>query len=403
MGQAADHGLEIRFAKRTEWAFGENALSAKLAELKANSAPVFDLTLSNPLKCGLDVSGMGIAGSFDREGLLDYSPDPWGLMSAREEVCRYYAQRGAAAKPERTMLTASTSDAYNYIFRLLCDPQDEVLVPMPSYPLFSFLADVSDVVLRPYALVYDGVWRLDRKAFSAAISARTKAVIVVNPNNPTGSFLRADDFAFMQATAKAHGLAIVCDEVFGDYALDAAADATLSLVGQSEVLTFVLSGLSKILALPQMKLAWMLVQGPDVPVEAACKRLEIIADTFLSVNTPVQLAFATWMERRERVLGPLMERLRENTDLLRSAVAGVDGIELLRVEGGWYAVLRMSGVFNEERFTLGLLEEQGVAVHPGYYYDFDGGAHAVLSLLTSPEVWVEGISRLLDYYRRKAF
>ncbi|MFA5256644.1 MAG: pyridoxal phosphate-dependent aminotransferase [Opitutales bacterium] len=403
MVESADDSLMPRFARRTAWSFGENALSARLAAAKAGPAPVFDLTLSNPLKCGFDLSGLGVASSFDREGLLDYSPDPWGLLSAREEVCRYYAARGAAVDPRRVMLTASTSDAYNYIFRLLCDPGDEVLAPAPSYPLFSFLADVNDVVLRPYALLYDGVWRLDREAFKDSLSGRTKAVVVVGPNNPTGSFMRAADMDFMRSAARERGLAIICDEVFGDYALDAAPDAVRSLAGDSDVLTFVLSGLSKILAMPQMKLAWMLVQGEGTLAEAACRRLEIIADTFLSVNTPVQLAFGAWMEKRELVQRPLMDRLRGNMDALRRMLEGQWGLEALRVEGGWYAVLRMEGVLGEERFCLGLLDECGVAVHPGYFYDFASGAHLVLSLLTPPEAWTEGLSRLVDYHRRKSF
>ena len=398
-------GQGWRFAKRTQWDVSDNEFSARMAELKKDGRPLFDLTVSNPLRCGLDLSGLDIAGSFDKDGLLDYRPDPLGLPSAREVVKAYYAEKGVNVPASRLLLTASTSDAYSYIFRLLCEADDEVLIPAPSYPLFSFLADISDVRLKSYALEIgeDGLWRMNRTAFMEALTVRTRAIIVVNPNNPSGSFVRSEDLDFMLAVAKERKIAIICDEVFADYALDAGADAVPTLAGRcGGVLSFVLSGISKILALPQMKLAWMLVQGPEDVLEVALKRLEIIADSYLSVNTPVMLAFGDWMGRRSEVQALLQARLRENVQAMNEIFRDYEGLDALRVEGGWYALLRMKGVYNEESFVLRLMEDERVAVHPGYFYDFAEGAHAVLGLLTPTGLWREGLMRLAAYHRKHA-
>ncbi len=406
MGHDTDTCSGWRFAKRTDWNLEGNQFSERMAALKVGGTPLLDLSISNPLRCGFDLSALDLAHSFDRKGLCDYQPDPLGLPSAREAVCRYYAGRGVTVEPSRLLLTPSTSDAYNYIFRLLCEAGDEVLVPAPSYPLFSYLADIADIRLCPYRLKRspDGLWSIDADSMLASIGPRCRAIMLVNPNNPTGSFIRREDLNLLTRIATERRLALICDEVFGDYVLDAAPDAVVSLAGHAvDALTFVLSGISKILALPQMKLGWMLVQGPKGVAEDAMRRLEMIADSFLSVGTPVMLAMPEWMNSRELIQGQILDRARRNLESASLVLRDKPGLKLLRVEGGWYAVLRMEGILNEESFLLRLMEEERVAAHPGYFYDFAEGSHAVLSLLCPEAEWTEGLRRLASLHERVSY
>jgi len=384
----------FRFSRRTDWSFGENELSRIGREVRGEGREVLDLTASNPTRAGIAMPLAGLAAAFDVPALAEYSPDPWGLPATRAAVCADHSARGVDVGMDRVMLTSSTSEAYNYIFRLLCDVYDEVLAPAPSYPLFQFLADVNDVRLRNYGIVQEnGLWRIDRQSIAGALSPRTKAILLVNPNNPTGSYVRADDLAFLRNLATERGLALISDEVFGEYAIAPAKDAVPTLAGTSEgPLTFVLGGLSKALAMPQMKLAWLLVGGDETLVRDACQRLEIIADTFLSVNAPVQLAFGQWIQRKAGIQAAIMERLRANMAVARAI--GSDLVSALHVEGGWYVVMSLPGVGDEDAFFERLLSERAVLAHPGYYYDFSEGSHAVLSLLTPTAIFEKGLSEL---------
>jgi aspartate/methionine/tyrosine aminotransferase len=376
----------------------ENALTQACRELKEASVPLCDLTKSNPTRCGFDYSELALESSFGAKENHDYSPDPWGLTKARAAIAGFYAAKGLSVPVSELMLTSSTSEGYNYLFRLLCDPGDEILAPAPSYPLFQFLADVNDAKIAPYKLYYNDGWRIDRESLVKATGRNTRAIVVVNPNNPTGSYIREDDWVFLRDYAARNGLAIICDEVFADYELDILPDAKKTLVGTEGPLTFVLSGLSKILALPQMKLSWIIVQGSGPEVKAARERLEMIADTFLSVNAPVQNACPAWLLKTSQVQKPILGRLRDNLRLLQETAAATPGLTALRSEGGWYGILAMDGVIDEESFIVNLVKETHVLAHPGFYYDFEEGEHAVFSLLTEPSAWKSGLELFAKYY-----
>ena len=335
----------------------------ELAELRARKRQILDLTESNPTHAGI----------LYPPGFVSYEPEPFGLMSARETIAREFG-----APVDRVVLTASTSEAYSWLFKLFCDPGDEVLVPRPSYPLFEYLAALESVKVRNYNLFYDYGWFIDFHTLRQAISERTRAIVLVNPNNPTGHFLKAHELAELTS----FGLPIISDEVFRDYVLDPAPDAVRTLQGVDDALVFTLNGLSKTVGLPQMKLAWMIASGP---ADEALERLELIADTYLSVGSPVQLALPELLALREPVQRQITERARVNLALLRSS-----GLRVLNVEGGWYAI-----VAHEEDSAIALLRDHDVLVQPGYFYDFEQSGYLVLSLLTPPDVFREGVARLL--------
>jgi aspartate/methionine/tyrosine aminotransferase len=309
-------------------------------------------------------------------------------------VAAYYAARGASVPADRIVLTASTSEAYGHLFKLLADPGDEVLVPRPSYPLFEFLARLECVRVVEYPLAYDGSWRIDFEALEAALGPRARAIVVVNPNNPTGSFLKARERDRLIALAAERGLAIVADEVFSDYAFAPDAERVTTLATETGALAFSLSGLSKIAGLPQMKLGWIVTAGPQELRAGAFARLELIADTYLSVAAPAQYGAARLMEAGAKVRERISARVRENLAWLRGAVEG-SALGVLEVEGGWYATLRVPRTRSEEEWTLELLDRDGVLVQPGFFYDFETEAFLVLSLLTPPDVFREGVGRLL--------
>jgi aspartate/methionine/tyrosine aminotransferase len=295
--------------------------------------------------------------------------------------------------PERLVLTTSTSEAYSYVFRLLCNPGDEVLVPKPSYPLFEFLADLSDVRLIPYPLIYDHGWQVDFDSLYKATTNRTRAVILVHPNNPTGSYVSTEETSALNVFCDDHDRALIVDEVFLDYAHDGAPRP--SFVSNAGALTFTLSGLSKISALPQMKLAWVVASGPEDLVAQAGARLEIIADTFLSLNAPIQLAASVLLDQRKKVQPALLERVRANLGELDRQLASTPSCTRLRVEGGWYAVVRVPAVQSDENLAIELLRKTAVVVHPGHFYDFPNDGYLILSLITEPAVFREGMTRLL--------
>src|SRR5271169_4066433 len=327
------------FAKRTNWNMTANRLSEALAAHRAAGKALIDLTVSNPTECGFEYDGAAILEALRNPAALSYEPNPRGLEPARRAVAGYYADRGESVSAEDIFLTTSTSEAYSYVFRTLCDAGDELLIPSPSYPLFDFLADIQDVNLVRYALLYDHGWQIDFHALEQAITPRTRGVIVVHPNNPTGHFAKNVEMAKLNSICSAREMAIIADEVFLDFSLGGDRPATFA--ANPEALTFTLSGLSKISGLPQMKAAWLIASGPPQWKSEALARLEVIADTYLSVNAPVQLAIPKFLAQRRAFQEQVMSRIRRNLAELDLQLAGQKAVALLTVEGGWCAVLRV--------------------------------------------------------------
>ncbi len=384
------------FADRTNWNLAGNRLSAALARHRASGKRLYDLTASNPTECGFDYETETILGALRNPAALRYEPNPKGLEVARRAVTRYYAERGATVSFDDVVLTTSTSEAYSFVFRLLCNPGDELLIPAPSYPLFAFLADIQDVKLVRYPLLYDHGWQIDLHSLQQAITPRTKGVIVVNPNNPTGHFIKENELIKLNELCAAREMALIADEVFLDFALGD--EKPSSFAGNRRALTFAMSGLSKIAGLPQMKLAWLIASGPEEVKQQALEKLEIIADTYLSPNAPVQLATPTLLELRPGFQKQLMTRVRRNLAELDLQLARQKVCTRLGLEGGWYAVLRMPAVQADEEMAIGLLDTKDVYVHPGHFFDFAGDGFLVLSLITREEEFAEGVKRLLSTF-----
>jgi len=377
------------FSSRLQWDSQPNPLSILLAEKRRSGAAILDLTESNPTRAGLDYPGAELLAALADSRALLYQPDPRGLLAAREAVAGYYAQRGVEVPAARILLTASTSEAYSYLFKLLADPGHEILVPRPSYPLFEYLAAMESVRAIPYPLRYDGGWHIDFDALTSAITFRTRAIVVVNPNNPTGSYLKRAEWERLRT----FGLPILSDEVFSDFGFAADPDRLTTLAGRSDTLTFSMSGLSKIAGLPQMKLGWIVAGGPEHA--AALEGLEWIADTFLSVATPVQWALPRILAASAPVQEQIRLRTCANLEFLMGRAAG-SPCRCLHAEGGWYAILEVPRIRTEEEWALGLLAEGDVLVQPGFFYDFEAEAFLVLSLLTPPAIFAEGLGRILD-------
>ena len=382
------------FSERTRWDLRPNRLAERLAARRAAGARILDLTESNPTRAGLPYPDDLLAPLARPEGRR-YEPSAFGLAPAREAVAADFARRGFPIGPDRIVLSASTSEAYAFLFKLLCDPGDEVLVPRPGYPLFEFLAALESLRVRAYSLAHDGEWHLDLSALRAASSPRTRAVVVVNPNNPTGAYLKRDERLALEAFCAERGLALVSDEVFADFAFRDDARRAPGVAHDGPTLAFALGGLSKSCGLPQLKLAWTAVTGPEALRREALARLEVVADTFLSVSTPVQVAAPQLLARREELQAPIRERVRRNLDALRGTLAPGCPATLLEPEGGWYAVLRVPATVSEEDRVTRLLEERDVLVHPGYFFDFPHEAFLVLSLLAPEGEFAEGASRVL--------
>jgi aspartate/methionine/tyrosine aminotransferase len=387
------------FAGRTAWKFAQNRYSTALQRARSRGSKLLDLTASNPTQCGFEFDSAAILGSLAHLDSLTYDPQPQGLTAAREAVADYYTSsriRGndAPVSPEQIFLTTSTSEGYSYLFRLLCDPGDEVLVPCPSYPLFEFLAGIQDVHLRSYDLFYDHGWHVDVGGLAKSISDHTRAVLVVNPNNPTGSFVHRTEFEQLASVCRERDLALISDEVFLDYEVEARGEQTAAF--SNECLSFALSGLSKISCLPQMKLAWIVVSGPERMCIEARQRLEIIADTYLSVNAPIQHALPQLLKQRTMIQSQLISRVRQNLKSLDQNLRCTTSVERLKVEGGWYAVLRVPATRSDEDLAIELIERAGVVVHPGHFYDFPQEGFIVISLITPDEEFSEGILRILS-------
>ena len=389
------------FSRRTDWKLTPNRFTEAVEEVRGSGKEILDLTISNPTRAGIEFDGEAILESLRNPKSLDYDPQPKGLLSAREAVAAYYRERGEHVDPERVVLTTSTSEGYSYVFRLLANPEDEVLVPKPSYPLFDFLAELQDVKLVGYPLLYDHGWQIDWPSLESAMTEKTRAIVLVHPNNPTGSYVSCAERERLNQLCRERGLALIVDEVFLDYAHDGS--RRQSFVTNDAALTFTLSGVSKISALPQMKLAWIAVSGPPADVEAAMQRLEVIADTYLSLNAPVQLAAGTLLQQRKKIQLQLMQRVLENLAELDRQLARRKSCARLDVEGGWYAVLRVPVTRSDEDLAIQLLRERGVLVHPGHFYDFPDHGYLILSLIATLASFSEGIARIVASFQEETF
>jgi len=370
-----------------------NAVARALDAKRRGGVPLLDLTETNPTRAGFDYPN-NLLEPLAHPRALDYDPQPLGLWPARAAVAADFRRRGMVISADRVALTSSTSEAYALLFKLLCNAGDAVLVPQPSYPLFEHLTQLESVVAVPYALDYHGGWRIDLDSIQQAATDRVRAMLLVSPNNPTGFFLHRDDLSAIAAIAATRGWAIIGDEVFADYPLDPAPNAAAVLPG-AELLTFSLGGLSKSAGLPQLKLGWIGFGGPTDIVDRTIAAYEVMADAYLSVSTPVQAAAAELIEHGAVIRAQILSRLRRNLDALRSLAAEHPSVEVLKVEGGWSAVLKVPQLRSDEALVLELLEEDDVLVHPGYFFDFAREAFVVVSLLVEPMAFDRAIGRVL--------
>jgi alanine-synthesizing transaminase len=370
----------VTFSRRTNWSAPTNRLT--LARQRG-SADLLDLTEANPTRAGIDYPLDELSEAFARATRPPYTPDPRGLLSAREALATHLT-----CNADDLILTASTSESYAFLFKLLCDPGDEIVTAIPSYPLLDHLSELELTSLRPFALEFHRRWEIDASRLREAITARTRAIVVVNPNNPTGSFVAADE----QEVLAGPGLPIISDEVFLDYPLDTPGSTFV----REEVLTFTLGGLSKSAGLPHYKLGWIRVSGPGR--KEAIAALELIADNFLSVATPVQVALPDLLRIAPRIRSAIAARIRRNLDHLRSI--SIPSVQVLPVEGGWSAVVRVPNTESDEDLAVRLIEKEGVIVHPGYFFDFPAEGYLVVSLLTPPEIFSEGVRRMMNMIAR---
>jgi alanine-synthesizing transaminase len=402
------------FADRTNWNLSPNRLSEALSVHLAAGKRLYDLSASNPTEEGFERPGDAVLNALANDAALTYAPDPKGLLPARQAVANYYKGREDEVSTDDIILTTSTSEAYSFVFRTLCNPGDELLVPAPSYPLFGFLADIHDVRLVQYRLLYDHGWQVDFHALEKAITPRTRGIIVVNPNNPTGHFVKAEDLATLNDICLVRGMALIADEVFLDFAYGdwtMRRDATrnprprpanerkpLSLAVNDGALTFTMSGLSKVSGLPQMKAAWLVTNGPKDLKTTALERLEVIADTYLSMNAPVQLALPEFLEQRHRFQKHVITRVRRNVSELDRLLSQKKSCTRLEIEGGWYAVLRVPATRSDDDLAVDLLTNKGIYVHPGHFYDFHSDGYLIVSLIMQEKEFGEGIRQLLSAF-----
>jgi len=385
----------LPFARRTSWALEPNTLSIELKRLRDQKVSILDLTESNPTQCGFMYLRNNILQALALDENLKYSPMPRGNRNVREAISGYYRERGHCVVPEQIFLTASTSEAYSYLMRLLVNPGEKILFPIPSYPLFSYLGDLNDVCMETYALISEKRWAVDFDSIVNKVDLDTKALVLVNPNNPTGTFIGLQEKDKINSICREQNMALICDEVFFDFTFDAD-KKFISFVENKSVLTFVLGGISKLLGLPQMKLSWIIMDGPRELINQASARLEVIADTYLSVNTPVQNAFLGWIKYRRKFQAEILERIRKNYEVLRGFAKRTDHCTVLDAQGGWYAVLMITGTLSDEQLALQYLREDHVLIHPGYFFDFDYGTYLIVSLLPREHDFQEGIRRIIN-------
>jgi alanine-synthesizing transaminase len=382
----------VRWSLRTRWDLAQTPWAKQLARLRSAGAQLFDLTASNPTRCGFAYDAEAILAPLRNPAAIEYEPDPRGLRPAREAVCRYYRDHMADVDPDQIFLTTSTSEAYSFLFRLLCDPGDEVLIGQPGYPLFDFLAQLDDVRLVSYPLFYDYGWRLDLEALRRCVTSRTRAIAIVHPNNPTGHFTHPSERAAIEELCCEHGLVLIVDEVFLDYRIGGGGGTRSFVTGPHPVPTFVLSGLSKVAALPQMKAAWIACFAAEL------ERLEVISDTFLSMSAPIQHALPIWLKQRVAIQGQIKQRVEGNLERLDELLRRQTLVTRLEVEAGWYAVLRVPEVQSQEQLAFDLLLQRAVVVHPGSFFGFSGQRWLVVSLLAPAEEFAAGIEHVCEHF-----
>ncbi len=383
------------FASRTHWKLVPNPLSLLKNKLESQGIPILDLTESNPTRCEFSYLNGMLLRAFADPRIFNYEPSPHGLEGTRQAIAAYYQERRLRVAPKQIFLTASTSEAYSFLFRLLLNPGERILIPRPSYPLFDFLGQINDVLLDPYPLTFEGQWKIDLSCLQKSWRPETRAVIFVHPNNPTGSFVKQSDLTEVIPFAKEKNLAFISDEVFSPFTFSSDKQRVKSFAEIPDVLTFTLEGISKTLGLPQMKLAWIVVNGPEALVKEASARLEMILDTFLSVGTPVQYALPLWLAEQKEIHQEISDRLIKNLSCLRKTLESFPTMTLLEPEGGWYAILRIPRTQSEEAWCLEILEKDHILVHPGYFFDFEEEAYLVLSLLPPAALFENGIERML--------
>ena len=374
---------------------GSNRIARALLRQRTAGRLINDLTVSNPTCVGFDYPD-GLLNLLASSEALRYNPAPLGEMIAREAVACHLAQRGVSVSPDRVVLTASTSDAYTMLFKLLCDPADLVLTPQPSYPLFEHLTRLDGLIARPYLLEYHGRWVLNVDSLYRVLEPRAKVIVLVNPNNPTGSYVQSDELDAVRAIATHSELALISDEVFGSYPMDESFAYSLGpLVAEAEVLTFTLGGLSKSAGLPQLKLGWILVGGPDGLVRRALNRLEFICDSYLCVATPVQLAVDKLIDQTRPLADAIRRRVQMNYLFLCSLVQRFPVCQVLHIDAGWSAVIQVPAIRSEEALVIELIEQDRVLAHPGYFFDFPNEAFLVVSLLPEPGCVAEAVTKIL--------
>lgn len=389
--------MPLSFAQRTAWDLSTSETALAMEEATRTGQAVCNLTASNPTLCGFQYNEEAIIAALSVPAVFHYEPDPRGMLHAREAVCAYCADHRAQVGPEQLFLTTSTSEAYSYLFRLLCNPGDEVLIAQPSYPLFDFLAQICDVSLVPYPLFYDHGWHIDFQGLQQKITPRTRAIALVHPNNPTGHFTTPAERLQLERLCAQHNLALIVDEVFLDYPLGDETPQSFA-TGDHPALTFVLSGISKICGLPQMKASWIAALGPQRELADAMGRLEVIADTFLSMNAPIQQALPAWLAGRRLMQDQIRARCRANLANLDSLLARHKLVSRLEVEAGWYVVLRVPALMGDEELASTLIREHDVAVHPGRFFAFPDAGWLVASLLAPQRCFTRGIESISQYF-----
>ncbi len=374
------------FSNRTNWNLSPNRLTKLIEERRQQGDVILDLTESNPTKVGFDFYDDTVLSQLQNKSNLIYEPDPKGLIDSRIAVSGYYKQKGVDVNPENIVITSGSSEAYSFILKLIAEVDDEILVPVPSYPLLNIISQLNDVVLKNYRLVYDGEWHIDFASVESAITKKTKAILLIHPNNPTGSYVKKYEYKLLVEIAAKYNLAIISDEVFLDYAITESGERLESLASKNDVLTFTISGISKMLGLPQMKLGWIIVKGPHKYCVDALSRLEMIADTYLSVNIPAQNSLRYWLNQFHHIKSKILDRVRQNYFLLQQANKNNVASSVLFVEGGWNAIIKLPKIRTDDEWVEYFLQNSNVLFQPGYFYDFAEEAHLVMSLIQNPEI-----------------
>jgi alanine-synthesizing transaminase len=384
------------FSSRTDWNTTPNRLSSAAAQKRLSGVSITDLTESNPTRCGFSYEESKILHALTEPSILSYNPEPRGLLRARIAVMKYYARRGISLTPEQIILTSSTSEAYSFLFKLFCNIGDEILVPQPSYPLFEYLSQLNDVTLRQYRLAYDGEWHIDFTSLHAQMSERTRAIVIVHPNNPTGSYLKHHELDQLCSIALKHNAVLIADEVFGSFALAPNSSIASTLTSLLPVPLFSLNGISKLLGLPQLKLSWIIVNAAQPYMVEALKRLDIIADTFLSVNTPSQIALDQLFLVSSTVEDQILDRLQTNYRLLQDSFAGTNA-SVLRIEGGWYAIIQLPQKQSDDEWAESILMHKNILVQPGHFFDIEQKSCIVLSLLPVTDLFKRAVEQVIPF------